>query len=83
MRLINNECVPNNEVLRMCSKRVNASVNVREMLHMATQEAEHSLESVVRGHHVYKYIWARCLGKRLSFRADVGNAHELYTMMFR
>ena len=39
-------------------------------IHMATQEAEHSLESVVRGHHMYKYIWAPCLDERLSFRAD-------------
>ena len=60
---LNNECVPNNEVLRISSyrsivreKRVNASMNVREMLHKATQEAEHSLESVVHGHHAYKYI---------------------------
>ena len=32
---------------------------------MATQVAEHSLESVVRGHHVYKYIGAPRLGERL------------------
>ena len=29
---------------------------------MAAQEAEHSLGSVIRGHHMYKYIWTPCLG---------------------
>ena len=48
---------------------------------METQEAEHSLEIVVRGHHVYKYIWTPCLGERLSLCADVGNAHESYHTM--
>ena len=32
---------------------------------METEEAEHSLESVVHGHHVYKYIWIPCLGEHL------------------
>ena len=47
---------------------------------MVTQEAEHSLESVVRGHYsnMYKYIWTPCLGERLFLRADVGNAHVSY-----
>ena len=55
-----NECAPiaNNEVFHISlynsvirDKRVNASVNVRET-HMTTQEAEHGLEGIVRGHHV-------------------------------
>ena len=51
---------------------------------MATEEAKYILESVVHGHHVYKHIWTPCLGERLSLRAVVGNAHELYhTMLFR
>ena len=45
---------------------------------MATQEAEHSLESIIRRHHMYKYIWTPCLGERLSLHANMGNAHELY-----
>ena len=42
-----------------------------------------SLESVVCGHHVYKYIWTPCLGERLSLRTDVGNLYDSYhTMLF-
>ena len=33
---------------------------------MTTHEAEYSLESVVRGHHVYKYICTPCLGEQRS-----------------
>ena len=55
--VLNNEYAPNNEILHISLYHVNASVNVKETSwHMATQEAEHSLESVVRGHHLYKYI---------------------------
>ena len=43
---------------------------------MATKEAKYSLESGVRGHHVYKYIWRHHLSERLSVCADVGNAQE-------
>ena len=51
---------------------------------METQEAEHSLESVIRGNHVYRYIWTPCFGKWLSLCAYVGIAHESYnTMLFR
>ena len=45
---------------------------------MATQEAEYSLDSVVCGHHVYKYIWTPCLGERLSLHTGMGNAHDSY-----
>ena len=56
--VLNNEYAPNKEILRISLYHVNAIVNVKETFwHMATQEAEHSLESVVRGHHVYKYIY--------------------------
>ena len=51
---------------------------------MATQEAEHNLESVVYTWppRVQVYLGAPCFGERLSFHADVGNAHESYTMLF-
>ena len=51
---LNYVCALKNEVLCISSylsvirdKRVNASVNIREMWHIVTQEAEHSLKSVV------------------------------------
>ena len=87
---LNNECGPNNEVLRISSyhsiihgKCVNSSVNVKETSYvaMATQEAEYSLESDVRGHHVYKYIWTACLAERLSLRTDMGDTHDSYHTM--
>ena len=86
---LNNEFAPNNEVLRISSHhsdirgiRVNASVNVEETSqYIVARVAEHSLESVVRGHHVYKYIWTHCLGEQLSLRADMANAPDLYCTM--
>ena len=42
---------------------------------MAKQETEHNVGSVVRGHHVYNYIFGL---------PDVGYAHESYhTMLLR
>ena len=57
---LNNECAPNNEVLRISTyhsvirnKCISMSVNVKERSkHMATQEAEYNLEIVVRGLHI-------------------------------
>ena len=44
---------------------------------MVTQEAEHRLESIVPGHHMYKYSWTPCLPEQLSIQVDVKNVHEL------
>ena len=43
---------------------------------MATQEAKHSLESIVRGHHVYKYTLTPCLEINKSENL---NLNTLYT----
>ena len=49
---------------------------------MAIQKARYSLESVVRGLLVYKYIWTAWVGERLSLRTDMGNAHDSYHTMY-
>ena len=48
---------------------------------MATlHSAEFSMESVIRGHHVYKYIWSSVVGEELECRIKAGNVHNLYAV---
>ena len=42
--------------------------------------ASFSVESVVRGHHVYKTIWSSALGEELQCHCEVGNIHDLYAV---
>ena len=34
------------------------------------------LESVIRGHHIFKEVWTPRLGEILTVRKEVGNAHD-------
>ena len=38
------------------------------------------LDSVVRGHHVYKNIWSSMLGEELKCIRETGNVHDLYAV---
>ena len=40
----------------------------------------YSLESVVRGHHVYKEIWNSFIGEELSCQREDGNIHVMYAV---
>ena len=42
--------------------------------------ASFSVESVIRGHHVYKAIWSSVLGEELQCHREVGNIHDLYAV---
>ena len=38
------------------------------------------LNSVVRGHHIYKDIWSSVHGEELYCRREFGNVHDLYAV---
>ena len=38
------------------------------------------LNSVVRGHHIYKHTWSSVHGKELHCKRNIGNVHDLYTV---
>ena len=38
------------------------------------------LESVIRGHHVYKSVWIPFIGETLSQMPDDGNEHHIYAV---
>ena len=86
--VLNNECTPNSGVLRIfsqhsiiCGIHINTSVNVKVMSlsYIAIQEAEYSLGSVVRTHH----ILLPYLDEHSSLRTDSENAHDSYhTVLF-
>ena len=40
----------------------------------------HTLNSVVRGHHIYKDIWTPMIGEELVCRWEVGNIYDLHTV---
>ncbi len=37
----------------------------------------HTLDSVVRGHHVYKWIWTPTIGEQLQLRPEEDNESDL------
>ena len=41
---------------------------------------EHTLESSVRGHHVYKEVWTPILNECLQTRQDLGNAEDEFAV---
>ena len=48
---------------------------------MATlHNTEFLMESVIRGHHVYKYIWSSFVGEELVCWIETGNVHDLYAV---
>ena len=37
-------------------------------------------ESVIRGHHIFKYVWTLCLGEILLVGKEAGNHHDRYAV---
>ena len=49
---------------------------------MATlHSTEFSMESIIRGHHVYKYIWSSIVGEELECRIETGNVCHFVTKL--
>lgn len=41
---------------------------------------EFVLDSVIRGHHIYKSIWTPCLGEVLQAEVEDGNSEDQYAV---
>ena len=41
---------------------------------------ELSVESVIRGHHVFKSIWTPFIGEILPLKVEDGNVHDTHTV---
>ena len=48
--------------------------------HTSTEMHTLRLDSVVRGHHIYKDIWSSMIGEELQCVREVGNVHDLYAV---
>ena len=49
---------------------------------MATlYSTEFSMESIIRGHHTYKYIWSSVVSEELEYRIETGNVHHFVTKL--
>ena len=46
----------------------------------AATDAIFILQSVIRGHHVYKSIWTPVVGEHLDTAQEDGNGHDLYAV---
>ena len=42
--------------------------------------ADFALNSVIRGHHVYKTVWSPFVGKILHLQTDARNVHDTHTV---
>ena len=42
-------------------------------------DEEHTHQSVIRGHHIYKDIWSPFTGERLAVQREDGNNHDRHT----
>ena len=38
------------------------------------------LESVIRGHHIYKWIWRPLVGEVLTLEREEGNSHDRFAV---
>lgn len=38
------------------------------------------LDGVIRGHHVYKFVWTPIIGETLLLTPDEGNIHDIYAV---
>ena len=38
------------------------------------------MDSVIRGHHIYKDIWTSFVGEELQCQREVGNIHDIYAV---
>ena len=47
---------------------------------MNVEEFSFRLESVIRGHHVYKTVWTPFLGETLPLGVEGGNSHDSYAV---
>ena len=47
---------------------------------LTTHSHAYCINSVVRGHHVYKDIWTPEIGEELTCRREVGNIHDLHAV---
>ena len=52
------------------------------MAHSSSQELldEFTLDSVIRGHHIYKEIWTPFVGEELTLNQENGNSHDRYAI---
>ena len=52
------------------------------MAHSSSQELldEFTIDSVIRGHHVYKEIWTPFVGEELTLTQENGNCHDRYAI---
>ena len=41
---------------------------------------DHTWESIIQGHHVYKTIWTSEIGEILECQQERGNPEDLYTI---
>jgi len=46
----------------------------------STEHSGHCINSVVRGHHIYKDIWTPEIGEELTCRREVGNIYDLHAV---
>ena len=64
----------------MDSWKPEAATDIRGV--MATlHSTEFSMESVIHGHHVYKYIWSSVVGKELECWIETGNVRHFVTKL--
>ncbi len=47
---------------------------------MEEEDFSLQMESVIRGHHVYKFIWTPSVGQILSLSREDGNVHNPYSV---
>lgn len=50
-----------------------------EMEHVA-EDFSFQFSSVIRGHHVYKFVWTPYVGETLPLSPDEGNEHDVYSV---
>ena len=65
-------------VITQSSMGVNYSQYKCVLESLSTMSTSFSVDSAIRGHHIYKEIWTPFLGEILSYKVEPGNIHDPY-----
>ena len=78
---LNSECALNREGsdVKGGTKPCACSSHVHKVPRSQHEMEEYTMESVVRGHQVYKSIWHPLLGEQLRLEIEEGNGHDRYS----
>ena len=81
MRLTENmRLIGSSRLINGCKIILGGTSAITGTILQARQSEECILESVIRGHHIYKRIWRPLVGEVLTLEREEGNTHDRFAV---